>query len=108
MMKKYLAIVLSLSALILSSCCGTSENASFANRAERIVAEIHNPSSKKVIVAVHGVATDSMRICTLREALDCGDPAQIYDQVIALGATMIQSDRPEQLIGYLRSKGLHD
>jgi len=41
-------------------------------------------------------------------ALDCGNPAQIYDQVIALGATIIQTDRPEQLLKYLRSKGLHD
>lgn len=41
-------------------------------------------------------------------ALDCGDPAQIYDQVIATGATIIQTDRPEQLLKYLRSKGLHD
>lgn len=42
------------------------------------------------------------------KALDCGDPAEVYDQVIALGASMIQTDRPEQLITYLRKKGLHD
>ena len=42
------------------------------------------------------------------KALDCGDPAKIYDQVISYGASMIQTDRPEQLIKYLRSKGLHD
>lgn len=42
------------------------------------------------------------------KALDCGDPAEIYDQVIALGASMIQTDRPEQLLDYLRKKGLHD
>ena len=42
------------------------------------------------------------------KALDCGDPAKIYDQVIAYGASMIQTDRPEQLIKYLRSKGLND
>lgn len=42
------------------------------------------------------------------KALDCGDPAEIYDQVIALGASMIQTDRPEQLLNYLRKKGLHD
>ena len=28
------------------------------------------------------------------KALDCGDPAEVYDQVIALGASMIQTDRP--------------
>ena len=42
------------------------------------------------------------------KALDCGDPAEISDQVIALGASMIQTDRPEQLLNYLRKKGLHD
>lgn len=42
------------------------------------------------------------------KALDCGDPAKVYDQVIALGASMIQTDRPEQLLNYLRKKGLHD
>lgn len=42
------------------------------------------------------------------KALDCGDPAEVYDQVIDLGASMIQTDRPEQLLNYLRKKGLHD
>lgn len=42
------------------------------------------------------------------KALDCVDPAEVYDQVIALGASMIQTDRPEQLLNYLRKKGLHD
>ena len=42
------------------------------------------------------------------KALDCGDPAEVYDQVIALGASMIQTDRPGQLLDYLRTKGLHD
>ena len=42
------------------------------------------------------------------KALDCGNPAEVYDQFIALGASMIQTDRPEQLLNYLRKKGLHD
>lgn len=42
------------------------------------------------------------------KALDCGDPAEVYDQVIALGASIIQTDRPELLLNYLRKKGLHD
>ena len=37
-----------------------------------------------------------------------GDPALIYDQVLALGASMIQTDRPEQLLKYLRAKGRHN
>ena len=32
----------------------------------------------------------------------------IYDQVLDMGATMIQTDRPELLIDYLKSKGRHD
>lgn len=42
------------------------------------------------------------------KAYDCENPAEVYDKVIALGTTLIQTDRPELLIGYLRSKGLHD
>lgn len=36
------------------------------------------------------------------------DGAAVYDQVLDLGATLIQTDRPEFLISYLRSRGLHD
>ncbi len=41
-------------------------------------------------------------------AFSCADPSLIYDRVMATGATIIQTDRPELLLGYLRSKGLHD
>ncbi len=33
---------------------------------------------------------------------------KIYGQLLDMGATMIQTDRPELLLDYLRSKGLHD
>ena len=33
---------------------------------------------------------------------------EIYGKLVGYGATMIQTDRPEFLINYLRSKGLHD
>lgn len=33
---------------------------------------------------------------------------EVYGKVVGLGATMIQTDRPEYLIDYLRSRGLHD
>lgn len=33
---------------------------------------------------------------------------QVYDKLLSYGPTMIQTDRPEFLISYLRSKGLHD
>ncbi len=42
------------------------------------------------------------------KALATGNPAEIYDQVLAFGPSFIQTDRPEQLLRYLRSKGLHD
>lgn len=37
-----------------------------------------------------------------------GNPDEIYGRLIEMGATMIQTDRPELLLSYLRSKGLHD
>lgn len=33
---------------------------------------------------------------------------EVYDKVLSFGTTMIQTDRPEFLISYLRKKGLHD
>ena len=41
-------------------------------------------------------------------ALEVADPAEVYGQYVDMGATMIQTDRPELLIGYLRSIGRHD
>ena len=40
-------------------------------------------------------------------ALEYGDE-KIYGELVDMGATMIQTDRPEFLISYLRSRGLHD
>ena len=37
-----------------------------------------------------------------------GAPAEVYGKLVDMGATMIQTDRPELLISYLRSRGLHD
>ena len=34
--------------------------------------------------------------------------AEVYGKVVDLGTTMIQTDRPEMLIEYLRSRGLHE
>ena len=41
-------------------------------------------------------------------ALLATDPADVYGQYIEMGATMIQTDRPEMLLNYLRSIGRHD
>ena len=37
-----------------------------------------------------------------------GDPAAVYGKLVDMGATMIQTDRPELMISHLRSRGLHD
>ena len=41
-------------------------------------------------------------------AFDAADPADVYGQYLDMGFTMIQTDRPELLIDYLRSVGRHD
>ena len=41
-------------------------------------------------------------------ALEAANPADVYKQYIDMGATMIQTDRPQMLIEYLRSIGRHD
>ena len=41
-------------------------------------------------------------------AYDAANPADVYQRHIDLGAKMIQTDRPEFLLEFLRSKGLHD
>ncbi len=41
-------------------------------------------------------------------AWDNNNPDEVYGKLLDMGATMIQTDRPEFLIAYLRSKGLHE
>lgn len=41
-------------------------------------------------------------------AWEANDPDAVYGKLLGMGATMIQTDRPEFLIGYLRSQGRHD
>ena len=41
-------------------------------------------------------------------AFEADDPAEVYGRYIEMGATMLQTDRPEFLLNYLRSIGLHD
>ena len=36
------------------------------------------------------------------------NPAEVYGKIVEMGATLIQTDRPELLLGYLRSRGLHE
>lgn len=41
-------------------------------------------------------------------AFDAADPADVYGQYLDMGFSMIQTDRPELLINYLRSVGRHE
>lgn len=41
-------------------------------------------------------------------AFNVGNPADVYDQYMDMGVSMIQTDRPEMLLNYLRSIGRHD
>ncbi len=41
-------------------------------------------------------------------ALEAADPADVYGQYVEMGASLIQTDRPEMLLDYLRSIGRHD
>ena len=41
-------------------------------------------------------------------ALDAADPADVYGQYVEMGASLIQTDRPEMLIKYLESVGRRD
>lgn len=40
-------------------------------------------------------------------AFEAGDPGEIYDVILGLGTSIIQTDRPEMLIKYLEKKGRH-
>lgn len=42
------------------------------------------------------------------DAAEYGDPAKVYGELLKTGATMVQTDRPQLLIKYLRSIGRHD
>ena len=41
-------------------------------------------------------------------AFEAEDPADVYGQYMEMGVSMIQTDRPDLIIGYLRSIGRHD
>lgn len=51
-MKKIFNLTLAAVIAVLATSCGSNEP-TYANRAEKIVAEIHNPASKYVVVASH-------------------------------------------------------
>ena len=55
-----------------------------------------------------GTGTSSVSLSSTSDGTFDGDPAAVYGKLVDMGATMIQTDRPELLISYLRSRGLHD
>ena len=52
-MKRTFSILLSAAAVLLAAACNGQKAPEYANRAEKIVAEIHNPASKYVVVISH-------------------------------------------------------
>lgn len=46
-----------------------------------------------------GLCDDAAYVC---------DVDEVYGKLIGMGATLIQTDRPESLLDYLKAKGLHD
>lgn len=74
---------------------------------EECVAQIHKTGSKLWVNTIWpslcgGYGNDD------DAAFDAADPADVYGQYIEMGVSMIQTDRPDLLIGYLRSIGRHD
>ena len=51
MKKSFIALLLALS--VIAGCCGSHDCPSYANWAEKIVARLHDPAAKDVIVVVH-------------------------------------------------------
>ena len=74
---------------------------------EECVAQIHKTGSKLWVNTIWpslcgGYGNDD------DAAFDASDPADVYGQYVKMGASMIQTDRPDLLIGYLRSIGRHE
>lgn len=74
---------------------------------EECVAQIHKTGSKLWVNTIWpslcgGYGNDD------DAAFAAADPADVYGQYIKMGVSMIQTDRPDLLIGYLRSIGRHD
>lgn len=72
---------------------------------EDVFAKIHETGSKLWVNTIWG------SLCGYLDddkALDCGNPAQVYDKVMSFNPSFIQTDRPELLLKYLRDRGLHD
>ena len=82
----------------------TTEEATKVRKSFENVFLLPMPSDKAIVYVeiydFHGNVTASLK--------HAADPADVYGQYLDKGFTMIQTDRPELLINYLRSVGRHD
>ena len=83
-------------------CWGNNDDTAFKNAA----AKIREQGSKVWINTLWpslcgGVGNDD------DAAFQCKDPGEVYQQYLDAGVSMIQTDRPEFLIGWLTSRGRH-
>lgn len=79
---------------------------------------IFNDESAPLLNAFQQIRKNGARVWvnTLWESLNAGyeddmaveNPDAVYGWLIHKGVTMVQTDRPELLLAYLRSRGLHD
>lgn len=74
---------------------------------EYCVSMIHQMGSKLWINTIWSSLCGGFG-CDDDAAYAAEDPADVYEKHIQMGASMIQTDRPELLLEYLRSVGLHD
>ena len=74
---------------------------------EYCVSMIHQMGSKLWINTIWSSLCGGFG-CDDDAAYAAEDPADVYEQHLQMGASMIQTDRPELLLEYLRSVGRHD
>lgn len=74
---------------------------------EYCVSMIHQMGSKLWINTIWSSLCGGFG-CDDDAAFAAEDPADVYEKHIKMGASMIQTDRPELLLEYLRSVGRHD
>ena len=74
---------------------------------EHCVSMIHQMGSKLWINTIWSSLCGGFG-CDDDAAFAAEDPADVYKQHLQMGASMIQTDRPELLLEYLRSVGRHD
>lgn len=78
------------------------------------IIDIYKPQGKALFMEYQerGVVPMAYEVC-YRElndeaAFDSPDPYAVYRKYVDMGVKMIQTDRPQLVIGFLRSRGLHD